>query len=32
MRAAYPLPYTFARTHRLLLEDHGHGLTLWLSA
>ncbi len=24
------LPYTFARTHRLLLEDHGHGLTLWL--
>ena len=24
------LPYTFARTHRLLLEDAGHGLTLWL--
>ena len=24
------LPYTFARTHRLLLEDHGHRLTLWL--
>ncbi|MGV0960217.1 MAG: type II secretion system ATPase GspE [Limnohabitans sp.] len=24
------LPYTFARSHRLLLEDHGHGLTLWL--
>ena len=24
------LPYTFARGHRLLLEDHGHGLTLWL--
>jgi general secretion pathway protein E len=24
------LPYTFARAHRLLLEDAGHGLTLWL--
>ena len=26
------LPYTFARSHQLLLEDHGHdhGLTLWL--
>ena len=25
----YPLPYAFARTARLLLEDDGHGLTLW---
>ncbi len=25
----YPLPYAFARAARLLLEDDGHGLTLW---
>jgi general secretion pathway protein E len=25
----HPLPYAFARTHQLLLEDDGHGLTLW---
>ena len=25
----YPLPYAFARTARLLLEDDGHALTLW---
>ncbi len=25
----YPLPYAFARTARLLLEDDGHGITLW---
>ena len=24
-----PLPYAFARTHQLLLEDDGHTLTLW---
>ena len=24
-----PLPYAFARTHQLLLEDDGHALTLW---
>jgi general secretion pathway protein E len=24
----YPLPYAFARTHQLLLEDDGHALTL----
>lgn len=24
-----PLPYAFARTHQLLLEDDGHSLTLW---
>ncbi len=24
------LPYTFARSHRLLLQDDGQGLTLWL--
>ena len=26
----YPLPYTFARSHRLLLEAGAQGLTLWL--
>jgi general secretion pathway protein E len=26
----YPLPYAFARTHRLLLEDDCQRLTLWL--
>jgi general secretion pathway protein E len=26
-----PLPYAFARTHQLLLEDDGHMLTLWHS-
>ena len=25
----YPLPYSFARTHRLLLEDDGWAVTLW---
>ena len=25
----YPLPYAFARTSQLLLEDDGHQLTLW---
>ena len=25
----YPLPYAFARTTQLLLEDDGHALTLW---
>ena len=28
----YPLPYAFARSHRLLLEDDGQRLTLWLCA
>ena len=26
----YPLPYAFARTHQLLLEDDAGALTLWL--
>ena len=26
----YPLPYAFARTQQLLLEDDGQSLTLWL--
>lgn len=26
----YPLPYTFARTHQLLLEDQSGDLTLWM--
>ena len=30
MRTTHPLPYTFARSHRLLLEDSAHGLSLWL--
>jgi general secretion pathway protein E len=30
MRATHPLPYTFARSHRLLLEGSSQGLTLWL--
>ena len=25
----HPLPYAFARTHQLLIEDDGRGLTLW---
>ena len=25
----YPLPYAFARSNALLLEDDGHALTLW---
>ncbi len=25
----YPLPYAYARTHQLLLEDDGQSLTLW---
>jgi general secretion pathway protein E len=25
----HPLPYAFARTHQLLLEDDGRTLTLW---
>ena len=28
----YPLPYAFARSNALLLEDEGHGLTLWHNA
>jgi len=28
----YPLPYAFARTHLLLLEDDGQRTTLWYSA
>jgi len=28
----YPLPYAFARSHQLLLEDDGRDLTLWLHA
>ncbi|MCJ0764933.1 GspE/PulE family protein [Variovorax terrae] len=28
----HPLPYAFARTHQLLLEDDGHELTLWHAA
>jgi general secretion pathway protein E len=28
----YPLPYAFARSHSLLLEDDGHVLTLWHDA
>ena len=27
--ARYPLPYAFARSSQLLLEDDGQGLTLW---
>jgi general secretion pathway protein E len=27
----HPLPYAFARTHRVLLEDDGNVLTLWAS-
>ncbi|MFM9880666.1 MAG: type II secretion system ATPase GspE [Burkholderiaceae bacterium] len=29
MATRYPLPYAFARTSQLLLEDDGHDLTLW---
>jgi general secretion pathway protein E len=32
MAARYPLPYSFARTHQLLLEDDGAAMTLWHSA
>ena len=28
----YPLPYAFARSNALLLEDDGHALTLWHNA
>jgi len=28
----YPLPYAFARSYQLLLDDHGGTLTLWLHA
>ena len=28
----YPLPYAYARTHQLLLEDEGATLTLWLNS
>ena len=28
----HPLPYAFARTQQLLLEDNGGVLTLWLNA
>ncbi|NCA00390.1 MAG: AAA family ATPase, partial [Betaproteobacteria bacterium] len=30
MANKYPLPYAFARSHQLLLEDDGTRLTLWL--
>jgi general secretion pathway protein E len=30
MRVTHPLPYTFARSHRLLLEGSSQSLTLWL--
>ena len=30
MAHRYPLPYAFARSHQLLLEDDGTRLTLWL--
>lgn len=29
MPARYPLPYSFARSHQLLLEDDGDSVTLW---
>ncbi|MDP2065760.1 MAG: ATPase, T2SS/T4P/T4SS family [Burkholderiaceae bacterium] len=29
MSSRHPLPYAFARTYQLLLEDDGHDLTLW---
>ena len=32
MASRYPLPYAFARSHQLLLEDDGLRLTLWLCA
>ena len=32
MAARYPLPYAFARSHSLLLEDSGSARTLWHSA
>jgi general secretion pathway protein E len=32
MASKYPLPYAFARSHQLLLEDDGTRLTLWLCA
>ena len=28
----YPLPYAFARSNALLLEDDGHSLLLWHNA
>jgi general secretion pathway protein E len=30
MAHRYPLPYAFARSHQLLLEDDGARLSLWL--
>jgi general secretion pathway protein E len=30
MASKYPLPYAFARSHQLLLEDDGARITLWL--
>ena len=30
MANKYPLPYAFARSHQLLLEDDGTRLSLWL--
>ena len=30
--AQYPLPYAFARSQQLLLEDFGGDLTLWLNS
>ncbi|WBY03813.1 ATPase, T2SS/T4P/T4SS family [Ramlibacter tataouinensis] len=32
MPARYPLPYSFARSQQLLLEDDGQALTLWHGA
>lgn len=32
MTARYPLPYSFARTQQLLLEDDGEAMTLWHGA
>ena len=32
MAIRYPLPYAFARSHGLLLDDDGHTLTLWHNA
>ena len=32
MALRYPLPYAFARSHGLLLDDDGHTLTLWHNA
>ena len=32
MALRYPLPYAFARSYSLLLDDDGHALTLWHNA